>query len=395
MSMQPDQQRKRDRFKLVVFGSKTHSGATAATTPQSSSLSLPTTPRSTISANTNLVPNSAPVCTFWADALMALQPGERAIIQKYCSTPPKDAADLNKTLDGIVCIVKDQRSQSEAKQWTYTCKGKQVPVRNSAEHVIDWLNRFKRVGDIAANANPIYAGLPWAGISLLLEAATSEKQLLASLLSGLDRTLNIVRRCDVYNDLYLKSSSQSRALSNFQDSLTMLYKKTFRFLAIALQNYERNTASRAWHAFWNPDEISSFENEFKQAEGDVETAATNLDRTIRTQNLIQDEARSQTLADELKQLRDLRIPLADVSSMVKDIRLRLTDGEISEILYWTSNMPYKDHHSTAKLGRVENTGEWIFNHTIYEDWSMREETAILWVNGNRECTKPPTDELID
>jgi len=40
---------------------------------------------------------------------------------------------------------------------------------DEADKVMLWLDRFKQVGDIAVNADPIHAGLPWAGIRLLLE----------------------------------------------------------------------------------------------------------------------------------------------------------------------------------------------------------------------------------
>lgn len=48
-------------------------------------------------------------------------------------------------------------------------RGRPVILREEADKVIVWLDRFKAVGDIAMNADPIHAGLPWAGIRLLLE----------------------------------------------------------------------------------------------------------------------------------------------------------------------------------------------------------------------------------
>ena len=42
-------------------------------------------------------------------------------------------------------------------------------LRDEADNVILWLDRFKQVGDVAVNVDPIHAGLPWAGVRLLLE----------------------------------------------------------------------------------------------------------------------------------------------------------------------------------------------------------------------------------
>ena len=41
-------------------------------------------------------------------------------------------------------------------------------LRDEADAVILWLDRLKKVGDIAVNVDPMHAGLPWAGIRLLL-----------------------------------------------------------------------------------------------------------------------------------------------------------------------------------------------------------------------------------
>jgi hypothetical protein len=55
------------------------------------------------------------------------------------------------------------------KRWRFTFAGRVVILKEEADKVVRWLNRFKAVGDVATNADPIYTGLPWAGIRLLLE----------------------------------------------------------------------------------------------------------------------------------------------------------------------------------------------------------------------------------
>jgi hypothetical protein len=51
----------------------------------------------------------------------------------------------------------------------FTFAGRTVTLKEEADKVVHWLNRFKSVGDVAVNADPVHAGLPWAGIRLLLE----------------------------------------------------------------------------------------------------------------------------------------------------------------------------------------------------------------------------------
>jgi hypothetical protein len=80
------------------------------------------------------------------------------------------------TIDGIDSALRvafkaaqDKQMLCEDKRWTFTFRGHTVRLRDEADNVMLWLDRFKQVGDIVVNVDPIHAGLPWAGIRLLLE----------------------------------------------------------------------------------------------------------------------------------------------------------------------------------------------------------------------------------
>jgi hypothetical protein len=63
---------------------------------------------------------------------------------------------------------------SKSKRWTFTFRGRTVVLREKAVNIVKWLDRFKQVGDVASNADPVHIGLPWAGIRLLFQASTAE-----------------------------------------------------------------------------------------------------------------------------------------------------------------------------------------------------------------------------
>jgi hypothetical protein len=43
-----------------------------------------------------------------------------------------------------------------------------IIIRDQLEKVVVWLEKFKAIGDIAVNFDPIHAALPWAGVRFLL-----------------------------------------------------------------------------------------------------------------------------------------------------------------------------------------------------------------------------------
>lgn len=59
-----------------------------------------------------------------------------------------------------------------AKQrWTWEYNGRQISLSDKIDQVVKFLDRFKSVGDIVSNADPVHFGLPWAGIRGILEVS--------------------------------------------------------------------------------------------------------------------------------------------------------------------------------------------------------------------------------
>jgi hypothetical protein len=99
-------------------------------------------------------------------ALGLLEERERVIIRENI-LPNMD--DTGLALEDVLKAAQEKQKTCDDKRWALMIRGRPVILREEADKVIVWLDRFKAVGDIAMNADPIHAGLPWAGIRLLLE----------------------------------------------------------------------------------------------------------------------------------------------------------------------------------------------------------------------------------
>ncbi len=80
-----------------------------------------------------------------------------------------NTSDIDLALEKALTAAKEKQRYCDEKRWTFTFIGRTVDVKEEADKVVGWLDRFKAVGDIVANVDPIHVGLPWAGIRLLLE----------------------------------------------------------------------------------------------------------------------------------------------------------------------------------------------------------------------------------
>lgn len=204
------------------------------------------------------------------------------------------------------------------------------------------------------------------------------------LLLGLDRVLYIINRCKVYEILYPPDSDLSNAGQNLESALTDLYLLILQFLSKAIRLYERSTASRAFKAFWDPDEIIDFENRCQDLEMRVDIEVQNCERFYNKIERVESLQQAKTLKVLLQELNKLKDPIGRVDTRVTELWKILNEVERSNILIWTSDIPYQDHHTIACKGRTKDTGEWLFEHRQYKVWQSSDESMILWLHGIRK-----------
>lgn len=152
----------RDRSRLVSSSSPSSKPAISNQTNISHPASLPSTAvsgfhiQNTPTSNTGILNN----------ALRLLSEDERETLKPFI-LPSVD--DVNVALEQCSTAAKEKRRDCLQKRWTFTVRGHEIILKDQADKVVYWLDRFKAVGDVAVNADPVHAGLPWAGIRLLLE----------------------------------------------------------------------------------------------------------------------------------------------------------------------------------------------------------------------------------
>lgn len=101
----------------------------------------------------------------WAIALGKLTDEEKAAV-------PTNSSDFKlQTLEDLRIVVARKRDECEDKSWKFEYKGRQIILRDVAEKIIYGINKFKEIGDVAVNFDPVHAALPWAGVRFLLQVS--------------------------------------------------------------------------------------------------------------------------------------------------------------------------------------------------------------------------------
>ena len=106
----------------------------------------------------------------WKEAFERLRSRDMKLVQRYEGVMAKaivDQADGD-TQTIIQSVLRSQRANILRKQWRFHLGGKSIVVNTQIDRIIKIVKAFRDVGTIASNADPVHAGLPWAGVCMLL-----------------------------------------------------------------------------------------------------------------------------------------------------------------------------------------------------------------------------------
>jgi len=100
------------------------------------------------------------------DALSRLSLEDRKVLEDHSGMGQVDGGAA---LHAVMAAATKKREEWENNRWTFTIGRYIVAPRYELDKVIGVLDRIKAIGDAAASLDPVHAGLPWAGVRLLLE----------------------------------------------------------------------------------------------------------------------------------------------------------------------------------------------------------------------------------
>jgi hypothetical protein len=208
---------------------------------------------------------------------------------------------------------------------------------------------------------------------------------MGALLVGLEKTVNILARCHIYEALYRTDADGTQigeARANLERSLSGVSAIILQFLATALTLLDKSPTTRALHAVFSLEEIQSFAKECDARVGPLEADASNRERVWQHAAHINTASRLQAL------LHELRSPMVRVDARVAALFTRSAMAEQGSILRWVSPVPYVTNHNAAREGRTPGTAEWISEHPTYREWRASSASMFLWLYGIRKSSSP-------
>jgi hypothetical protein len=108
----------------------------------------------------------------WDAALQKLSIDDQEALEKLRPNSSTQQP-MSENIDELLILTSTVQDKCKAKAYKFHFRGKDIIVRDIAGKIVFWLNKFKEVGDIAVNFDPVHASLPWAGVRFLLQVCQS------------------------------------------------------------------------------------------------------------------------------------------------------------------------------------------------------------------------------
>jgi hypothetical protein len=104
-----------------------------------------------------------------ANALEKLEKLEKEDREMVREMLPADDFRIDTTIVELHTYASKLQQLWVKERWSWNYKGSQIYVSDLMDKAVQFLNKFKSVGDLVANVDPIHIGLPWAGLRAILE----------------------------------------------------------------------------------------------------------------------------------------------------------------------------------------------------------------------------------
>lgn len=292
-------------------------------------------------------------------------------------------------------IIEELRLAAEAKQdtarnkaWEIKLGSRTVALREVAARIVDCLNKFKDIGDLAVQYDPVHAALPWAAFRLILQVATLSVEQEGQILTAMDAVMHAHVRAGVYQRLYLGVRKRCDVADALEEGIINQFAAICAFLGLAVEYYSSGSFFKTVNGLLNPSALAKCIEKLTETELRVERHARACAAVLDEETRRQHGEQLDTLENVLTGLKDsfgkLQVGSTTIEAGVGQLLEALATSHTHEIMRWISQVPYESDLYNSERGRLIGTCEWLIAHGTCRHWKESPESMILWLHGIRK-----------
>ena len=292
-------------------------------------------------------------------------------------------------LDDVLSLVRAKQRTCLQKRWKFKKgSGESLVVRDLLDKIIVWVDKFIKVGDVAAQYDPTHAALPWAAVRFLFQITLNDAQTFGAIAEVVETASRFISRYAIFEAVYLQASSHtpSEAQKRLAEALVSLYSAILTWLVKTGRYYEQSPVERLARSIVKPvDTVQKFLDLIKSEELVVDKFA-EIVRAEMTSALtkhvtsLQDDT-TKRIDDLEKLMKSFDEPLVRTVGTLQDLQDHLKAEERRALLAWLSRIPYREHHDMAYREVLPDTCLWLLNKAEFLAWQSSSSSSVLWLHG--------------
>ncbi|KAI4113757.1 MAG: hypothetical protein LQ345_005337 [Seirophora villosa] len=353
-----------------------------------------------------------------------------AAVAKSTKKLPQEitGADPSSVLVNVCDEATARQKESEQKQWKVKKPGKdgeEVKLREVYGVIASCAMRFRDVGDLVTQADPVHTALPWLVIRTCLTCAINEHEMYGIMIQGMEMVSGLITHYIVIEQIFvIEDSDHATAVKN---SLLSLYTAVLDFLLEALKYFppvRHEADDKHWFRHKAASGAAKFKRAFQSLDPTSQAAAKGLLDTISRAKANVDADANHAYASKNMQIlgefgkaqdhilkhlessgfgqeeRDWRLsailaefhdPLYSiddkVSSLFDQMDKTQQRAEVTSVLDWLSPATHesrrKTHHKrlSSPKHRLPASGRWLLDHPDYRRWEKSKASSICCLSG--------------
>ncbi len=287
-------------------------------------------------------------------------------------------------------LIQSRLKNMDDRKWQLRMGEHSVQIRQQIDRIIKIVTVAKDFISSAASMDPVHAGLPWAGICVLLPLLTNDSKQRSSAMDGLEYMAKLVRRSTEIERLYLRNDTFSLE-EDLRESLTAMYRLVLEYQARAACQFTRNTAHQAIRNIVIADGWDYILTSIK----DHETSCEDLLRIIDTED---SRSRADTLEALISEQNRRVTALLETHRQQDEASSKTLSGEVRRGVEYQAIEEASSCHKSLRVSeyefnkdknppRIPGTCEWFLRHSRYRKWLETTTSAWLWVTADPGCGK--------
>ena len=305
---------------------------------------------------------------YWERATQQLEEKEPSVFAALQELRKQSSCTSKDIPHEIMEIIEQHRNTMENKQWAlpFKVRGREVKIRKQLDSVWKVLQIFNAVGNTLASVDPVHAGIPWAGVSFIVQGAFLDSAQNVAAMEGLSQISFIVDRYLRMQTIYLGDQDRSRH-EDFEQQLVDLYAAILKYQVTTACHCKRSTFSRFLRALPKVDDWAAM----LQYIDKKDRACKDLASVFDSLNLRKHDER-----------------LEIIQSTIQSNEREVIRAANAQTLSWICDyIPGRDHQDVMvhkKMGtQYADSGQWLFDHNDYKEWRFQDndELSTLWVCG--------------